>query len=344
MSFILQRKRHRRFLKSIKRRKKYLKRKHQFSILPKKLKPYHNFIRNAISKKLPCVFSIKENTKETLSFINDVKNIKSKGKNIYFNMNKVSSIDEGTIALFVSIIKELSSKKYKIVGSKPKDKTARKILEKSGFFEHLDGSIDEENRTTSNTILTEGQSKTEQETTSKIVRKSINFLTGQENSNCRFRLQRLFIELMANAIDHGFKDRKNAKWFMSYSEGNKDSEKICKFAFVDNGRGIVETLKMKDIFEKVWQKIYSIFKGDSELLFSAFKGEIGSRTGLEYRGKGLPTIYETLQDNIISNLFVLTNRVILDFKNQKFYSIDVDYKGTFYYFELSNKNLEKNDN
>lgn len=256
-------------------------------------------------------------------------------------MSNVSVIDEGTIALFISIIKELSAKEYRIAGNKPRNKIAKKILEKSGFFDYLIGYIDEENRYTSNTILTEGKSKTEQKETAKIVRKAIKFLTGKEDKNPP--IQRLCVELMANAINHGFKDSKNARWYMSYSEGNNNSEKICKFAFIDNGMGIVETLKMKNIFKEIQQYFTSLFVGEYELLLSAFRGEIGSRTKLDYRGKGLPEIYKAMENNIISNLFILTNEVILDFKNNKFYNIDINHKGSFYYFELSNKNLEKKD-
>lgn len=337
----LQLKRHKRFLKQVRRRKKYRKKKHLFSILPRKWKEYKIFKENAINKKIPHIFSIKENTKETLFFINELKKIRSPKKDIFFNMYNVSTIDEGTIALFVSIIKELTIKKYRIKGNKPKNKEAKKILEKSGFFDYLKGYIDEENRYTSNTILTEGQSKTEQEATAKIIRKANKFLTGQEDKNPP--LQRLFVELMANAINHGFKDIKNARWYLSYSEEYATYEKICKFAFIDNGTGIVETLKLKNIFEKLNQKLISFFKGDYDLLLSAFRGEIGSKTGLDYRGKGLPEIYKAMENNIINNLFILTNEVILDFKNNKFYKIDVNHKGTFYYFELSNKNLEKKD-
>lgn len=341
MNIKLQLKRYRKFLKQVKRKEKYRKKKYKLSILPRKLKEYKLFRENAISKRIPQIFSIKENIEETLAFISGLKKIKSPKKDIFFNMYNVSVIDEGTIALFVSLIKELTAKKYRIRGNKPKNRNARKILEKSGFFEHLNGVIDEENKYTSNTILTEGKSKTEQEETAKIVRKAIKFLTGKEDKNPP--LQRLFVELMANTINHGFKNVKNAKWYLSYSEEHNNSEKICKFAFVDNGTGIVETLKLKNIFQELNQRIISLFKGDYDLLLSAFEGKIGSRTGLDYRGKGLPEIYKAMENNIISNLFILTNEVILDFKNNDYRKININHRGTFYYFELSNKNLKKND-
>ena len=315
------------------RRKRYRKKKQKEKELRIEYVRLNRVIKESTLIRVPENFSIKDNTTKTIKFINDLKSLRKNRRKIYFSMSKVTNIDEGTIALFVSIIKELSIRKYKICGNKPKDKNAKRILERSGFFEHLNGDIDIENKHSPNTILTEGQSKTNQEVTARIIRDSIKFLTGKENNNQR--LQRLFIELMANAINHGFKDSEKARWFLSSSREISDSGKICRFAFIDNGQGIIDTLKLKNLF----QEIMSFFKKDNQLLISAFKGEIGSRTKLNYRGKGLPTIYEIMNKNIISNLFVLTNKVILDFKSNNFYDIDINHSGTFYYFELSNDNL-----
>ena len=321
------------------RRKRYRKKKQKEKELRIEYVRLNRVIKESILIRVPENFSIKDNTTKTIKFINDLKSLHKNRRKIYFSMSKVTNIDEGTIALFVSIIKELSIRKYKICGNKPKDKNAKRILERSGFFEHLNGEIDIENKHSPNTILTEGQSKTNQEVTARIIRNSIKFLTGEENNNQR--LQRLFIELMANAINHGFKDSEKARWFLSSSQEISKSEKICRFAFIDNGQGIIDTLKLKSLFQEFLKNIKSFFNKDNQLLISAFKGEIGSRTKLDYRGKGLPTIYKTMEEKIISNLFVLTNNVILDFKDNKFYDISINHSGTFYYFELSNDNLNK---
>ena len=124
---------------------------------------------------------------------------------------------------------------------------------------------------------------------------------------------------------------KRKKWIVSTSHYKK--EKCVSFSFIDNGVGILKTLN-----QKIDRKLITIFKGKQDLLQSAFKGDIGSRTGLSFRGKGLPFIKDKHDTNRISNLFILTNNVILDYKNNKFYEIPIPYSGTFYYFELNSNN------
>lgn len=326
------------FTKKQKRRRNYLLKKHSIKQVPPVLRKLRHLIEISINKRIPNNFSIKENTIETIKFINDLKVIKSNRRRIFLNMSSVTNITNGTIALLVSVIKELGSRGYKISGNKPKNKEANKILEKSGFFDHIKGEIEYENKFTTNTILREGEKAIAPQSTAQLVRKAMKNITGKEQRNKK--VQGLFIELMANSINHGFPRSDNKKWVLSAS--NDETTKKSSFTFIDNGVGILKTLEPK-ILDKVLN-ILNIFKGKNDLLLSAFKGEIGSRTGLSYRGRGLPFIYDCINSNRISNLFILTNNVILDFANNSFYEIDINFNGTLYYFEIDERNdYEKNN-
>lgn len=315
--------------KSKKRRKKYLDKRNKNKEKTKQQLHTEKLISFSISIKLPQIFSIIQNTDETINFINKLKKLEKGTKTIHLNMKGVKSITNGSIALLLSVVNDFTFKGKKIIGSKPKNKDARKILELSGFFDYMYGVLEYESTNNSNTIIEQGNKSIEPQSSAKIVRSAMKTITGTEQRNKK--LQGLFIELMANSINHGFPNSERKKWIVSTSHYQKD--KCVSFTYIDNGVGILETLN-----QKIGRKLETIFKGKQDLLLSAFKGEIGSRTGLSFRGKGLPFIMDKFHKNYISNLLILTNNVILDFKNQKFYEIKTAYSGTFYYFELNKNN------
>lgn len=291
---------------------------------------FENLISKSICMKLPTVFSLRENPIETIKFINSLKDLKNTNKRIYLNMKKVEVITNGTIALLLSVVNDFTAKGKSIIGSKPKKTEPKKVLELSGFFDYMNGDIQYTSEVNSNTIIEQSNKSVEPQSTAKIVRSAMKTVTGTEQRNKK--LQGLFIELMANSINHGFPNSERKKWIVSTS--HYKNEKYVSFSFIDNGVGILNTLD-----QKIGRQVITFFKGKQDLLQSAFNGEIGSRTGLVFRGKGLPFIKDKFENNRISNLFILTNNVILDYEHKKFQEISVPYSGTFYYFELNSNNV-----
>ncbi len=312
-----------------KRRLKYLKEKEKNIGKPFSVRQFENLVKNSISKKLPSTFSLRENTIETIEFINDLKELKNSNMRIYLNMKNVKTITNGTIALLLSVVNEFTARGKKIIGSKPKNPKAKRVLELSGFFDYMSGSIEYYSEVNSNTIIEQSNKSVEPQSTAKVVSSAMKTVTGKSQRNKK--LQGLFIELMANSINHGFPGSQKKKWILSTSHYQK--ERYVSFSFIDNGVGVLKTLN-----QKIGRQLLTLFKGKQDLLQSAFKGEIGSRTGLPFRGKGLPFIKDKYDTNRISNLFILTNNVILDYISNEFYEIDIPYSGTFYYFELNSNN------
>lgn len=314
------------------RREKYRKEKRKS--LQQRL--FEKMVKNSFSMRLPKIFSLRKNTDKTIKFINDLKLLKDEKRRIYINMKYVEYITNGSIALLLSVINDFTSKGKRIMGSKPKNKIARKTLELSGFFDYMDGELEYSTENTSNTIIEQGNKVVEPERSAEIVREAMRTITGKSQRNTR--IQRLFIELMSNSINHGFPNNENKKKWMIATSHFKSDKKVS-FSFIDNGVGIINTLNQK------WgRQILTFFKGKGDLLESAFDGNIGSRTKLNYRGKGLPTIKDTFVKNHISNLFVLTNGIVIDYNKGKSYELKVPYSGTFYHFELNNENIINNEN
>jgi len=85
------------------------------------------------------------------------------------------------------------------------------------------------------------------------------------------------------------------------------------------------------------KKIENYFADNADILDTAFKDGIKSRTGLSWRGKGLPTIYEMYKDNIITNLIVITNNVYLDFDRKINKTLNSRFSGTYYFWRINDK-------
>ena len=65
-----------------------------------------------------------------------------------------------------------------------------------------------------------------------------------------------------------------------------------------------------------------------------FVGDVGSRTDLPGRGKGLPKIARAHADGEIKRLVVLSNRVYANFETKEFRKLNEEFSGTLLYWEI----------
>ena len=290
----------------------------------------YNRNSNVIYEKIsaPKQFNLKfENCEAVILFINNLKKLGDK-KNIQILMDDVVEIGEGAIAMLLSVINEFTSKGISIMGTKPNNKDARSILEKSGFFKYLRTVLSEENANTKNIILRTGDSTTSHNEIATEVRNSMETVWGV-NARCPLLVGGI-VEMVRNSCDHAFKSEDSITWHLGLS--HLESTKLVKYSFVDNGKGIIKT------FQKGPLKLFLVlFKDNVDVLQEAFRDGITSRTGLPWRGKGLPTIYEMYTENIISNLIVISNNVYMDFDRKIYVTLHNNFSGTYYYWEVSDK-------
>jgi hypothetical protein len=125
------------------------------------------------------------------------------------------------------------------------------------------------------------------------------------------------IECMGNTRQHAYKKGSGyAKWWLMASY-DKESVRV-HFTFLDNGYGIPSTIRMR-----FGEKIRSVFGKivgevpDSGLILSALNGEFRTRTGIAYRGKGLPSIFETARNKKIDNLIVISKKGYVGWKKSE---------------------------
>lgn len=320
---------YKRFLvhKSVTYIEKKKKRKNKLYILPTR-KEYSNSIEFT-DAEMPSNFTLEyEDSLFALEFINELKDLGRQKKHINLHLEKVTRISHGAIAVLLSVINELSQKGILIKGKKPLNIEAKNILERSGFFKYMNGHVEKENLASKNIILRTGDAQTLQGALTPEIQNAMETVWG-EKARCPLLFGGIG-EMLRNTCDHAFAAIEDVTWHFGISHFEED-QKVC-FSFIDNGDGILKTYKRKGLLDKV----VGFFSNNAEVLETAFKNGIESRTGLKWRGKGLPTIYEMYTDRIISNLIVITNNVYIDFDRGIAEAIANPFMGTCYFWQINN--------
>jgi len=262
---------------------------------------------------------------EVIDFISRIKKIGLRSKSIFINLQDVIEIGEGAIAMLLSTTEELTRLGVRIKGNKPIDKESKDILEKSGFFNYVIGKVEDYNKNSKNTILKTGDKDTPRTVLSTEIKSAMDTVWGQKGRNPL--VYSVAFEMMRNSCDHAFTNESNIRWHFAIS--HDDVAKRVKFSFVDNGKGIINTFRTGFL-----RRVLNLFKDDSDILETAFKDGIESRTGLYWRGKGLPTIYESYEESYMKNLLVISNGVFIHFDKGIKTTLNVPFRGTYYYWEV----------
>lgn len=270
------------------------------------------------------------NVKEVLAYIGKVKEIGKKKKDVNFILENVKEIGIGAISMLISVMQELEEKSIYFKGVKPTEEKPRDVLEQSGFMEYVNGNISEKNKGTKNIIFTTGKSSTHQKSIVDAIHKANHTVWGEYGRSPL--LYGIIVEMIKNSCKHAFKSKEKVRWHIAV---NHDEEnKKVKFSFVDNGLGIIKSFEEDDTAKK----IKGLIRNNPEMINLAFRNGIQSKTGLSWRGTGLPTIYEALnEDEIIKRLVVITNDVYCDFDNNMQMSLNKTFSGTYYYWEMDNE-------
>jgi STAS domain. len=318
--------RRRRVWESLRNREKNSKKKDKYRRIRGNASQY-SINKNII--KVPNDFSLISNHVEALKFLNFCKSLDYKrSKFVYFDFQEVTNIGNGAITILLSIIGGLQDQNINVSGCYPNDEHARNFLERSGFLRYFKAKIKKENGNSRNAILHRGKDQTHAKETAKLIHGAMKTVWGEDYRNPK--LQGMLIELMANTVNHAYLRRSHQKgWY--FSVDHIESENKVRFCFVDNGKGILSTIKIR-----FRDKILKLFDNidDRDLIIEAFNGTFGSRTRLTNRGKGLPVIKRNLEENVIKRLKVISNNVILDFENKQASILEEGFSGTFYYWEL----------
>lgn len=271
-----------------------------------------------------------------MACIGKIKEIgRKKREDVNLVLDDVEEIGIGAISMLISLMQELGKKNIYFKGTKPKNEDVKDILEKSGFMNYVEGSINEKNKGTKNIIFTAGESDTHQ----KVLVTKIYEVNQTIWREARRRSPLLFgriSEMMKNSKKHAFESREEVRWHIAIN--HDEANKKVKFSFVDNGIGIIKHHKKGEIIKKTEQ----LFKDNSKMINLAFKKGLESKTKKSWRGTGLLTIYELFDDKIIKKLVVITNDAYCDFENDVNKNLSKPFFGTYYYWEMDTNCIKHN--
>jgi hypothetical protein len=295
----------------------------------------HSFIEFEREEKAlvaPNIFNLRyENCVPVIKYINLIKKTAQERKNIIIDLQNVVDIKEGAVAMLLSVMKEaINNHGVKVKGNLPVNESASKTLEQSGFFKFVSrqdaGSI-----TPLKNIMHSGYRNRGIGFLGEAVREAMATVWGTKGRNPLLR--GTIYEMMRNSVDHAFPKAQKIQWHFSIS--HDDEKQLAKFSFVDNGKGIINSLNKSKL--KKW--VHRFLDG-ADVLDTAFHDGMESRTGLTWRGKGLPFIFETYTDNIVKNFLVISNNVFIHYDAGIKELLPVSFEGTYYYWEIDT-NCEK---
>ena len=298
--------------------------------------------------KAPANLSLIENCENTLDFLKKIRVCFDKRKKVFVVLKHVTNISHDAIVVLLANLVQFKANKIDFNGDFPTNKSARDVIEKSGFFSKLYDRFNVQDeyelKSPNNSIYTHAQKTVNPELTDKLIQYASETVWG--SSRRCIGVQRVFLELMQNTNNHAAIGVEGDKhWWVSVNHCK--NKKIVSFSFIDFGVGVFNSLKGKPQDSKFYRILDKLAKAisphdNAELLKSILRGELHhTATGKYYRGKGLPGIYDALKQNSMSNLFIITNDAFVDASNDKYIPLKNELLGTFVYWELNenNKNL-----
>jgi len=137
---------------------------------------------------------------------------------------------------------------------------------------------------------------------------------------------------MSNTHNHatGMREQHGAEMWYSTVYGNADNGSVS-YSFLDTGVGIFRSARLYSL-KKLYNKL---FRGEDHrhILKDILLGRVASRTGLPFRGKGLPGIYKSFRSGRIKSLIIVSNDVYADVGNDDYRVLRMQFPGTLLYWE-----------
>lgn len=294
----------------------------------------------------PQRFSLIINPEETIIFINKLEDAYLNKRRVYVDMEKITLMDYSAVTVLLSVVFSFKARNIKFNGNLPQDLHLANMLVESQFFKYLRKQTSYSNDYIigqSNQIFTANK-EVNSELGLPLMEEATKTIWGQPRT-CT-GLQRTLIELMQNTNNHASASKMKGEqhWWLSVNHDKKNRK--VSFSFVDYGIGIFESLKSKPkdnkwfgTYEKV-AMIKNLLTSNADIFKMLLDGDLHlTVTGKPFRGKGLPGLKEVLERNQISDLIILSNDVLADVSNNKYFRIRNQFSGTFVTWNLKSTNI-----
>jgi hypothetical protein len=290
-----------------------------------------------ISITAPRCFSLFKNFEESNQFFNRMHELVRKKAFLFVDLSEVDDLSLDAVLVLLATIKENSedreTKAHQVTGNLPRETgPAEQLLKNSGFFSHMKAAFKvEEDGSQIGIIAHQNGYTVDTELADRLTNSAVMTVLGQ--GAVRQGIYVTFQELMANTRQHAVPNKPEAKqwWTLLFRD---EQQKVAQFVFFDTGEGILKTIRTK--IER-FAALLPFRNDQPRLLEELLKGSFRSRTGLSYRGKGLPAINRYFRERKhFNNLRIITNRVSADVGMNSFNGLQSNFRGTLFYWELRN--------
>lgn len=274
----------------------------QGKVLNTQLTDIHFDREHQLVAKIPPKFSFVYNTEETTEYFNNIVNvIKQKifNQQFYIDASSVEIVTTEALIYIIAIVYNIKANRalrYSFTGNLPINKTAREVFEKSGYLNYFRMKRLKMPDSSECVQIVSGD-KVETQTAKKMCDFVIEKLNIEKSKISV--LYATLVELMSNTAKHAYSAGQKEMVESWYLYAMHENDKVT-FSFVDTGQGIPYTIK-----KKFWEKIDFIME-DANLIRIALTEHGRSETKLPNRGKGLPKLYEQVQQGLLDDFFVLS--------------------------------------
>jgi len=283
----------------------------------------------------PQNFSLYSNPDETLAFISKIEDKVLDGRPVFFDMQPIEILTIDTIMYFLATLKKmkLSGIRYSCNGSLPSNHECKALLVSSGFLDYVRSRRTDSDMAHDSLVVKILTGQKADPSAAKTVCCFAMEKLGLDRTEIR-NLYNIIIELMLNTKQHAYIHRDWSPitdWYIFVH--HIQAKNVVRFIFLDSGAGIPVTIKKKG-----WEFAAAAvgFGSDTAYIKSALAGNFRSRSGLPYRGKGLPKIDSFYRRGYIKDLTIMSNQGY--FSNDNDSDINQTLRGTLFYWELSQEN------
>ncbi|MDE2645387.1 MAG: hypothetical protein OXI05_06070 [Bacteroidota bacterium] len=287
--------------------------------------------------KAPALFSLTENTDETIRFFTKLEGALTEtpeDKIVFIDLGSVTKMTPEVIVVLISRIEE-ETLVPQLYGNAPQNDVARNMLASSGFYDFVTSQTRVRNPKRG-VIEKCGDRIVDPEKAAQLidqVRESFQMSLKQEDGH-----QATAIECMTNTREHasGNKNRKGEKkwWFSVYCDSEN---KVVQFAFVDLGIGIFASLERRkmpwsgsEMRSDLLKKLLANQTGDNGL-----SPRKRTSTGKGHRGRGLPNIANRNREGQTRRLRIISNNVFADVEKSDYHMLEQEFSGTVVCWEHS---------
>jgi hypothetical protein len=267
-----------------------------------------------------------DNPVETIAFFSFFRGI-TRQSNLRLDMQNVERITVDAITALVAEIVALGQSRF-VTGTYPKDDECRSFLIQSGFHDYVKAT--QPIPSVKKGKIAKRKSKLVESVTAKeLIRIGSEAAYGTAR-RC-YAAYATLVECMSNTHNHatGKTATQGTETWYSTVYGDRDRDRVC-FAFLDTGVGIFRSVKYGLI-----RRLYKFvrWQDDRQILKDILEGQVESRTGLPFRGKGLPSIYRDLKAGRIKSLVIVANDVYANVATDDYRILETRFPGTLLYWE-----------